>query len=155
MAASTKRDDDAVSQALGILSKDVEIPSREELFDLLEKFCKLAINANRLETQLKKRIQDANGVDIDMIHLLELGSCNAAKRSEMDKYWKKVRQQRREDKDCLLAISSLGGYENLSISPYAAECLEQLHILKGKRTYSFRNKAVEDKFGKLIKQNHP
>ena len=52
---------------------DAIVPSQEELFDLLEKFCKLAVDIDSIKSQLAQRVKDANGADIDLLHLLELG----------------------------------------------------------------------------------
>lgn len=61
LAMST--DDNPFSEPLS-----AEIPSREELFDLLERFCKFAITVDQLKSQLAKKVQEANDIDIDMLH---------------------------------------------------------------------------------------
>lgn len=132
------------------VAADAVVPSQEELFDLLEKFCKLAVDIDSIKSQLAQRVKDANGADIDLLHLLELGKMSAATRSEMVKEWKESRLRRRKDKDCWLAINALFPEGAGKIRPNAEKCLNLLDTLKNQRSYTFRNEEIGEKFGVLL-----
>lgn len=134
--------------------KELNLPDYEDFLDQLEDLCFLMINARQIKRQLEKKITESDYKDLDFLHVLELGKFDAVQGSQLIKWEKESRQQRRQYKDELWIIGTLFPVANDGLAENAERCLEILEkIKKNKRLYRFRSKEIEEKFGKLLPQN--
>lgn len=124
----------------------------EEFLEEIESCCKLISSASVFKNLLQTGISNSDKKVLDLAHVAELGVFNASEGYEISMELKRIRQQRRKEKDALLALTEMIPAEKEEDARKNAEnCLTWLETIKQGRTYNFRDKEMKKRFGYLLR----
>lgn len=124
----------------------------EQILKAIEAYCEFMRRVSGVKQLLQAGISNSDKKVEDLAHVAELGVFNASKGYEISMELKRTRQQRRKEKDALLALAKMIPAEKEEETRKNAEnCLAWLETVKQGRTYNFRDKEMEQRFGYLLK----
>ena len=127
-------------------------PFSQGILEEIEAYCEFMRRVSGVKQLLQAGISNSDKKVEDLAHVAELGVFNASKGYEISMELKRTRQQRRKEKDALLALAKMIPAEKEEETRKNAEnCLAWLETVKQGRTYNFRDKEMEKRFGYLLR----
>lgn len=127
-------------------------PFSQGILEEIEAYCEFMRRVSEVKQLLQAGISNSDKKVEDLAHVAELGVFNASKGYEISMELKRTRQQRRKEKDALLALAKMIPAEKEEETRKNAEnCLAWLEAVKQGRTYNFRDKEIEKRFGYLLR----
>lgn len=127
-------------------------PFSQGILEEIEAYCEFMRRVSGVKQLLQAGISNSDKKVEDLAHVAELGVFNASKGYEISMELKRTRQQRRKEKDALLALAKMIPAEKEEETRKNAEnCLAWLEAVKQGRTYNFRDKEIEKRFGYLLR----
>lgn len=155
-ATSTADRNNTEDQATKVTNQNWEQLSQEidseQILEEIESCCEFMRRVSGFKQLLQAEISNSDKKVEDLAHVAELGVFNASKGYEISMELKRTRQRRRKEKDALLALAKMIPNEKEEETRQNAEnCLAWLETVKQGRTYNFRDKEMEKRFGYLLR----